>query len=123
MRLVVSGMLALRGAQIGMENIECAAGHLRAPLEHFIFFPVSVQPYGRIGEVLRKCLPVIAFAIEHISELPSRVHVVDRAARSAPAVRENKKNLACLAVIWAIKPGLGGISFGPRPAPGMRRLW
>src|SRR6266704_2334973 len=75
----------------------------------------------RIGHVFRKRQPVIGFASEHVTDLPSRMHFVDATCRSIPAVGIYQQHFAFLAEVGAIEPGLGSIGLGTMPLPSMDR--
>ena len=70
-------MLALDREEVLEKGIEDVGGNLGSPLfVDFRFVPVSVEAEGRVGQVFRKRLPVISFALEHATDLTTGVHLV-----------------------------------------------
>src|SRR6266850_3484705 len=82
---------------------------------------MSIETDSRLGHVFWKRQPVIAFASEHVADLPSGVHFVDAPCRSISAIGVDEQHFAFFAEVGAIEPGLGRIGLGTMPLPSVDR--
>src|SRR5215813_1457563 len=89
-------------------------GQLVAPLVLLGVGPGAIQP-NRVDQLFWESLPVSSIADEYVAKSATCGEIVDAAAGIAVRVRECKENLAIVAILRAIVPGVTGVNLRVMP--------